>query len=189
MTSNLAYESAWREELIGGKLVAMSPAATNHNRIAENIDFIFRTYLKGKKCVPLGDGYKVFLSPTDHFVPDFMIVCDRDKIKPRGVFGPPDLVVEVLSPSTAQNDRGRKKRGYEASGVSEYWIADPVGKSIEVYLLKEGRYSLDKIYYLYTEAELAEMPEEDREAVVSEFTCHLYDDLTISLADIFDDLF
>ncbi len=52
MTGNLAYESAWREELIGGKLVAMSPAATNHNRIAENIDFIFRSYLKGKKCVP-----------------------------------------------------------------------------------------------------------------------------------------
>ena len=189
MTGNLAYESAWREELIGGKLVAMSPAATNHNRIAENIDFIFRSYLKGKKCVPLGDGYKVFLSPTDHYVHDFMIVCDRDKIKPRVIYGPQDLVEEVLTNSTTQNDRGRKKTAYEANGVAEYWLVDPVGKSVEVYLLKEGQYSLDKVYFLYPEEELAEMLEEDREAVVSEFTCHLYDDLVISLADIFDDLF
>ena len=48
---------------------------------------------------------------------------------------------------------------------------------------------MDKVYFLYPEEELAEMLEEDREAVVSEFTCHLYDDLVISLADIFDDLF
>ena len=73
--------------------------------------------------------------------------------------------------------------------MAEYWLVDPVGKSVEVYLLKEGQYSLDKVYFLYPEEELAEMLEEDREAVVSEFTCHLYDDLVISLADIFDDLF
>lgn len=189
MTGNLAYETPWREELIGGKLVAMSPASTKHNQVMLNIAYIFKHYLKGKNCVPFADGEKVFLSPTEHYVPDFMVVCDRDKIKPRGVYGAPDLVVEILSPSTAVNDRAKKKRGYEASGVTEYWVVDPPGKAVEVYLLKEGQYALDKIYYLYTEAELAEMPEEDRAAVVSEFTCHLYDDLTISLADIFDDLF
>lgn len=189
MTGNLAFESAWREELIGGKLVAMSPASTKHNQVMLNIAYIFKHYLKGKQCVPFADGEKVFLSPTDHYVPDFMVVCDRDKIKPRGVYGAPDLVAEILSPSTTQNDRGRKKTAYEANGVAEYWLVDPVGKSVEVYLLKEGKYSLDKVYFLYPEEELAEMLEEDREAVVSEFTCHLYDDLVISLADIFDDLF
>ena len=162
---------------------------TKHNQVMLNIAYIFKHYLKGKRCVPFADGEKVFLSPTDHYVPDFMVVCDRDKIKPRGVYGAPDLVAEILSPSTTQNDRGRKKTAYEANGVAEYWLVDPVGKSVEVYLLKEGQYSLDKVYFLYPEEELAEMLEEDREAVVSEFTCHLYDDLVISLADIFDDLF
>ena len=49
MSTNLAYQDVFREELIGGRVAAMSPATTRHNRIAENIDFIFRTYLKGKK--------------------------------------------------------------------------------------------------------------------------------------------
>lgn len=65
MSGNLAFQEEWRKELIGGKVVMMSPAATNHNRIAENIDFLFRTYLKGKKCVPFGDGYNLFLSADD----------------------------------------------------------------------------------------------------------------------------
>lgn len=98
MNGNLAYKGDWREELIGGKIVMMSPAATNHNRISGNIYGIFWSYLKGKKCVPFGDGEKVFLTETDHYVPDFMVVCDRDKIKPDGVHGAPDLVVEILSP-------------------------------------------------------------------------------------------
>ena len=161
MTGNLAYESAWREELIGGKLVAMSPASTRHNQVMLNIAYIFKHYLKGKQCVPFADGENVFLSPTEHYVPDFMVVCDRDKIKPQGIFGPPDLVVEVLSPSTAMNDKGKKKRGYEASGVAEYWLVDPVGKTVEVYLLQEGRYDIDNVYSFYTQEELADMLDDD----------------------------
>ena len=126
MNGNLAYQEDWREELIGGKLVAMSPRpAFNHNRISENIDFIFRGYLRGKKCTPLGDGYDLYLDENNHFIPDFMIVCDRDKIQMDGVHGAPDLVVEVLSPSTAQNDRGHKKEVYAKCGVREYWIVSP----------------------------------------------------------------
>ena len=72
------------------------------------------------------------------FVPDFMVVCDREKIKADGVHSAPDLVLEVLSPSTAKNDKGYKKSVYESSGVPEYWIVSPKEKSIEVYLLQDG---------------------------------------------------
>ena len=110
-----------------------------------------------------------------------MIVCDPNKIKSRGVFGAPDLVVEVLSPSTAKNDRGYKKDVYAKYGVKEYWIAVPETKSIEQYLLTYGQLLLNEIYTIppdyFTEEECAEF--------VQEFRCSLYDDLLIKLADIF----
>ena len=189
MNGNLAYQDSLPEELIDGRLAAMSPATTRHNRIAENIDFIFRLYLKGKRCVPLGDGYDLYLTDRDRFIPDFMIVCDRDKIKTRGVYGAPDLVVEVLSPSTAKNDRWHKKNVYEASGVPEYWIVNPIDLSIEVYRLTGKRYVLDDLYTYRSKDELKDMTEEEQSALVTEFKCHLYNDLTIHLDDIFGDLF
>lgn len=189
MNENLAYQQERREELIGGKIVMMSPASTKHNCISGNIYYIFRHYLKGKKCIPFGDGEKVFLTSTDHYVPDFMIVCDRDKIKPDGVYGAPDLVVEILSPSTGTFDKVQKKSVYEKCGVPEYWIVSPEAKSIDVYLLKDGRLELEHFYSLYEDWMLKQMTEDERAAIVTEFKCHLYDDLTIRLDDVFCDLF
>lgn len=189
MDENLAYQRPLQEELIGGKVVLMSPAATNHNRIAFKIALIFGKYLEGKKCIPFGDGEKVFLSKTDHFVPDFMVICDRDKIRPDGVHGAPDLVVEILSPSTASYDRGRKKRVYESCGVPEYWIVSPEAKSVDVYLLENGRYELEHTYAICPDWMLEGMIEEERAAIRTSFKCHLYDDLEITLDDIFSDLF
>lgn len=189
MNGNLAYQDWQREELIGGKVVMMSPASAGHTYVADNILMIFKQYLKGKKCIPFGDGLLVHLTDKDKFVPDVMVVCDRDKIKNSGVYGAPDLVVEVLSPSTAKNDKGYKKDVYETSGVPEYWIVEPSQKSIEVYLLQNGRYVLDNIYTLYPAEELEEMTDEEKAIVITEFKCHLYNDLTIRLDDIFTDLF
>jgi len=146
MNNNLAYLREGREELINGKIVAMSPAATNHNRVAGNIFLLFGSYLRGKPCIPFGDGEKVFLTETDHFVPDFMVVCDRDKIKADGVHGAPDLVVEVLSPSTAQNDRGYKMGAYQRYGAREYWIVSPDEQTVQVFLLEEGSLQLHEVY-------------------------------------------
>lgn len=78
--------------------------------VSGNIFGIFRDYLKGKKCTPIQDSFDLYLDDENQFVPDFMVVCDTDKIKPDGVYGAPDLVVEVLSPSTAKNDKGYKTR-------------------------------------------------------------------------------
>ena len=193
MSDNLAYQDDFiekrREELIGGKVVMMSPASAGHTYVADNILMIFKHYLKGKNCIPFGDGLLVHVTDEDKFVPDVMVVCDRNKIKRNYIDGAPDLVVEVLTPGTAKNDKGYKKDVYERGGVPEYWIVDPSNKSIEVYLLRDNRYSLDNIYTLYPAEELSEMTEEEKKSVVTEFKCHLYDDLTIRLDEIFSDFF
>ena len=161
MNTNLAYAYDCREELINGKVVAMSPAASNHNRIAGDIYGIFWSYLRGKKCEPFGDGEAVYLTEVDHFIPDFMVVCDPDKVKSNGVHGAPDLVVEVLSPGTTKNDRGRKMDVYGQCGVREYWIVIPNEKTVEQYIQDNGRLVLHDVYFIppdYTpEKELAEI--------------------------------
>lgn len=112
MNDNITRQPDWDErpdELIGGKLVMMASPSPFHNWVAGNIYAIFHRYLKGKQCSPFGDNTKVFLSKTDHFIPDAMIVCDADKVKYNGIHGAPDLVVEVLPP-LRQNVTKRKKK-------------------------------------------------------------------------------
>ena len=189
MSDNLAYQEERREELIGGNVVMMSPASAEHVYTAGSIYTIFKNYLKGKNCIPFSDGLLVHLTDENKFVPDMMVVCDRSKIKSDGVHGAPDLVVEVLSPSTAKDDRTRKKEVYEACGVPEYWLVSPTDKSIEVYLLESGKYILHDVYTVRPDWVLKQMTDEERAAIVTEFKCHLYDDLIIRLDDIFGDLF
>ena len=138
MSGNLAYQSdAWekrRQEGIDGKPVMMSPRpSVNHSQVASNIYYLFAHYLRKKTCRPFADGVDLYLDEDNQFIPDFMVVCDPDKIKPDGVHGAPDLVVEVLSPSTARNDKTRKKDIYARCGVQEYWIVDPDKQMIMVY--------------------------------------------------------
>ena len=181
-----AYRMDWKEELIGGKTVAMSPAATNHNRIKGNIFGTFWTYLQGKPCEPFGDGELVYLTVEHEFIPDFMVVCDPNKIKTDGIHGTPDLVVEILSPSTAKNDRGHKKDVYAKCGVREYWIVSPSDKIVDVYYNNGSHeFFIHDTYTVYSGWMLAKMNEEERKAIVTHFKCSLYDDLDISLDTIF----
>ena len=189
INDNLAYQEEPLYEILDGKVLAMSPAAPRHNRIAGNIFLIFGNYLKKKKCVPFGDGTAVYLDEQNRFIPDFMVVCDRSKIQSKWVYGAPDLLVEILSPSTARNDRMRKKDVYAASGVPEYWIVSPEEQSIEVYLLRDGAYILDNLYAYCSDEDQADMTEAEKAGLTAEFKCHLFDDLTIRLEDIFGDLF
>lgn len=185
MSTNLAYKDEFREELINGEAVAMSPAASNHNRIATNISGIFWNYLQEKKCEPFGDGEIVYLTEEDHFIPDFMVVCDPSKVQDDGIHGAPDLVVEVLSPSTAKNDRGHKLDVYSQCGVLEYWIVSPGDKSVEQYVQKDGCLILQEIYSIRPAFMLNRMSLEERAAIVTEFKCILFDELIIRLDDIF----
>lgn len=188
MEGNLApvlHDEPW-EELIDGKVTAMSPRPlSNHNTISGNINYLFTHYLWGKPCRPFGDGEDLYLTEKDHFIPDFMVVCDKSKTKRTHVEGAPDLVVEVLSPSTARRDKGYKKAVYERCGVREYWIVSPMERSIEQYVLENGAFVLRDVYYHYPAAALDDMTEEEKSEVVTEFHCAIFQDLSIRLSDVF----
>ncbi len=186
MNTNLAYQEDCRQELINGYPVMMSPQpTTNHNRISYNICNIFQNHLKGRKCEAFIDGMAVYLTEDDHFIPDVTVVCDPNKVKYDAIYGAPDLVVEVLSPSTAKRDRGYKKEVYARCGVKEYWLVSPAEKSIEQYLLKDGELILHDVYTLYPDWLWEKMTDEERAEVPTEFKCSLYDDLLIKLVDVF----
>ena len=95
----------------------------------------------------------------------------------------------MLSPSTAKNDRGKKKDAYEKAGVKEYWLVDTFGKSIEVYLNKNHHFVIDDTYYYYSDedkAKNAALPENRREIIHDQIKVSLYDDLIVQLKDIFE---
>ena len=191
MSGNLAYrddcQEKMREELIGGEVFLMAPASTNHVLVSGNVYSIFGNYLKGKKCVPFMDGVKVFLTEQDHFVPDMMVVCDREKIKPDGVHGAPDLVAEILSPSTMRNDKTRKKEVYAKCGVLEYWIVSSKECGVQIYYLypndgKDGKYELVNSYILENDKTNEHY---NTETVIS---LRAFPHIHMTLADIFEDV-
>ena len=101
--------------------------------------------------------------------PDICVVCDLSKIDDKGCCGAPDMIVEVLSPSTAQKDRNEKFNLYEEHGVKEYWLVHPGDKTIQVFLLqKNGKYDEGALY-------------EKKGSV----PVHLFDDYLIDLNAIF----
>jgi Uma2 family endonuclease len=190
MDDNLAYKLEVDYELHDGRQVAMSPRPlVNHNTVLLNISTIFRNFLKGKPCVPFSDGVDLYMTDNDRFIPDVMIVCNRDIIKRNGVYGAPDLVVEVLSTRTRNHDRGYKKDVYERCGVREYWIVEIEARTVEVYLLVDGKYQLDYIYAVIPDFELDLMEEDERNAIRTQIKTSLYDDLLIPVEDVFSNVF
>jgi hypothetical protein len=93
-------------------------------------------------------GCEALAAPIDLFLPgeqsvyqpDLVIVCDPAQLSPRGIEGPPDLVVEILSPSTASRDMAKKRWAYEAGGIPEYLLVDPEDRWGLLLRLEAGRY-------------------------------------------------
>jgi Uma2 family endonuclease len=139
--------------------------------------------------VPYTDGVDLYLTDKDRFIPDMMVVCNRDIIKRDGIYGAPDLVVEVLSFSTRNYDRGHKKDTYERCGVREYWIVDIESHSVEVYLLVDGKFRLDYTYIEIPDVDLKRMEPEERDAIRKEIRTSLYEDLLIPVEDVFSNVF
>ena len=186
---NVAFSEPPMMELIEGKVFMMSPRPRpSHNMIISHLTHIFEGYLWHKPCIVFSDGVDVYLDEQNHYIPDVMIVCNRDIIKPDAIYGAPDLVVEVLSPTTAKNDRSAKMRHYAAAGVKEYWIISPLSRSIEVYLQHDGTFELDDIYTDYPDWDLARMTDEERAEVKKQIKVSLYDDLYVNVADVFHKL-
>lgn len=188
MGDQLVCRDSYGEEQIDGKAVSSLGFYYNHNRIAENIDFIFRTYLKGGAGVPLGSGHMLYLTPTDRFLPDFMVVCDPAIIRRDGVHGAPDLVVEVITSATVARDRMYKQNLYGKSGVKEYWIVSPESRFIEVYRPHGGVLTCEDVHVQYPDYMLAAMSEAEGAEVEASFRCKLFPDLTLSIDEIFDGL-
>ena len=191
--SSAAYSLDYEEryEIIGGVKSVMAPSAVSeHFFVDKNLVYVFENYCRKNKCGIVFGDIDVHLPDGDNvFRPDVMIICDRNIIKKGGtVYGVPDLVVEILSPSTAKNDLGAKKDAYERNGVKEYWIVNHVDKSVQVYHLIDGKFNLDYVYHVYTPQELLMLEEKERSAIKYNIKVSIFDDLIVDVADVFYDI-
>jgi Uma2 family endonuclease len=119
----------------------MTPAPnTFHQIISGNLNEKIRAFVKEKSAgLLLYAPIDIYLDTENAFQPDIVFIAKqrRDIIKDDGIHGAPDLVIEILSPSTAYYDIKKKYKMYEKSGVKEYWIVDPDMKNVELFSLTE----------------------------------------------------
>ncbi|MBQ6359844.1 MAG: Uma2 family endonuclease [Lachnospiraceae bacterium] len=144
----LALPDDKRYELIDGVLYDMASPTSVHQTIGgfiyhKMMDHVMR---KGGSCLPLIAPLDVQLDMDDRTIvePDVMVVCDRSKVTRKRVFGAPDMIIEVLSPSTARKDSFLKLHKYANAGVREYWLIDPDRKVVVQYYFEESE--IPKIY-------------------------------------------
>ena len=95
------------------------------------------------------------------------------------------MVAEIFSRSTMKRDIGIKKDIYERNGVKEYWIINPWSESIEVYLLRDGKYYLDDVYQNYSDEELNTLTDEERAEVKMEVPVAVLDGFKVKIRNIF----
>jgi Uma2 family endonuclease len=136
-----------RWEIVGGEAFAMTPAPLErHQSISAELFAALHSFFKGKAC-------KVYHAPTDlklseHDIvqPDLLVVRDPSQKKRTHIEGPPNLVIEILSPASEHHDRVRKLALYARSGVQEVWVVTPFPSSIEIFLLDGATYRLMAAY-------------------------------------------
>ncbi len=166
-------EDGNRYEVIGGRLVMSPPPKTGHQAVSMQLALQLGHWAKRT-----GAG-KVFAAPlalilpntASYLEPDLLFVAreHRSIITPDHVQGPPDLVVEILSPGSLRADWVDKKAVYEKALVPRYWVVDPEAKTLTAFQLDEGRYQL-----------------EGRYAGEASFTPEGLPDLTVDLAAVWD---
>ena len=139
-------EDGLRHEIIDGEHFVNPSPSTQHQHVSKRLQYQLYTKIE---LAGLGLLYNapidVQLSEFDIVQPDIVIILNENvrKITPTKIKVAPHLVVEILSPSTAGNDRTIKKDLYERSGVSEYWIVDPYEQQVEQWILRDGKYVLE----------------------------------------------
>ena len=140
---DISKEYFTTEEIINNEAILMPRPNINHSIIIGNIYENFKSFLKNKNCRIFTE-VEVYLD-KNVVVPDILVVCDIEKIGFRGIYGSPDLVVEVLSFSNINHDKKIKFEIYEKYKIPEYWIVDPNKKEVYVYNLKNDKYILHEI--------------------------------------------
>jgi Uma2 family endonuclease len=135
-----------RYEIISGEAFLMASPTVEHQAICGEIFRQLANFLHEKPCKVFAAPLDVRLFPEEDLSddtvvqPDILVVCDRSKLSKGSVDGPPDLVVEILSPSNDQKQMFLKFENYLKAGVREYWVLDPEQKKAQVHVLQKGRY-------------------------------------------------
>ena len=139
-----------RYEIIEGVLYVANAPSVEHQFTVSEIHFALKLFVREKQ---LGQVFtaplEVHLSDTSRPVQPDLLFISADRLPSHGdkVFeGAPDLIVEVVSPTSIRLDRNVKVDAYEAAGVAEYWIVDTKTRSVEVYTLARGEYALHGQY-------------------------------------------
>jgi Uma2 family endonuclease len=136
-------EDGRRHELIDGEhVVSATPLLRHQQVLARSFYELFRQVDKQDRGQVLFAPVALHLSQVDVVEPDLIVVLPehQDVMVPNRLVGPADLVVEVLSPSTAARDRGVKKALYLRAGVQEYWIVDSVQQTVEQLVAVGGKF-------------------------------------------------
>jgi Uma2 family endonuclease len=135
-------------QLINNKLI-MSPAPLDiHQVVLNEINFKIFSFLKKSKIGQVRIApYDVNFSKQNILQPDIIFIKNENlhKIESKGLSGSPDMIIEVLSPSTSQLDFEEKKLVYERFGVQEYFIIDPASKMVYAFLLNKNTYEEPEI--------------------------------------------
>jgi Uma2 family endonuclease len=181
----LEWDEDFRAEIVDGIVYEMSTPLLEHQRISRKLSAKFYNYLEGKTCKVFAGpvGVRLFPRPDrrDNTVlePDLIVVCDPSKLDERGCNGAPDLVIEILSPSTSSRDKVLKFNLYLEAGVREYWVVEPDARLVQIHLLKEGRY-VTSAYGVYDTKK-----EEDKRFVSEVAPVTVLPGLSINLAEVF----
>ncbi len=145
----LEWDEGERAEVIDGSLYMMATPSRIHQKISGELFGQLREYLGGKQCEVYAAPFAVRLfegaedSPENVYTmvePDISVICSPEKLDDMGCKGAPDLIIEILSPSTRRHDRLTKFNLYQRAGVREYWIVDPSDRSVQSFLLENNAY-------------------------------------------------
>lgn len=132
-----AMPEGQRAELIDGQMYMMAPPRTMHQRISSALHAAIYQYIKSKKgaCEIFAAPFAVFLNADNktYVEPDISIICDQSKLDEYGCNGAPDWIIEIASPTDSNRDYGIKLFKYRTAGVREYWIVNPMTRTVTVY--------------------------------------------------------
>jgi len=168
-------DDGMRHELIDGEHFVTPAPATPHQLILGNLYLLVATHVREQRVgVVMLAPFDVVFSRYDVVEPD-LIYFTRARFKEvvgeKNAQGPPNLAVEILSPSTRRRDEVLKRRLYERNAVDEYWVVDPKLKTVKIHRLVEGKYQ-----------KAAELSLEDGAVL----TTPLLPDLSLPLTEIFE---
>ncbi len=143
----LTWPEGDTREIIDGVVYDMTPSPSHeHQEILADFVAQFRTFLRGKKCRVIPDIDVVIPHERESddkaetvVRPDLLVLCDHTKLDDKRVRGAPDLVLEIVSPSSGSYDAIKKRRLYERAGVKEFWLVQPANKLVMVFILEADR--------------------------------------------------